>query len=61
MHYVLVAATPAALGKKYYWSRGLDGFTEAELLATQFRNSDDAYTELVDEEITDIAEVRRIG
>ena len=58
----LIVAKIEALGAPWvYWSRGYDGFVKDRSKATEFETVDDAYAELYDCELTDIAEVRTLA
>ena len=58
----LIVAKLTVLGAPWiYWSRGYDGFTKDRSKATEFETVDDAYAELYDYDLTDIAEVRTLG
>ncbi len=61
MRYYIIVADARINDKSSYWSRGYNGFVENELsCATQFHSLLDVCTELVDEELTDIAHVRAV-
>ena len=59
--YFIIVADDQISNKNSYWNRGHGGFVLNEpYTAAQFPNAEEAYVELVDENLTDIAHVRAV-
>ncbi len=59
--YFIIVSDMRINDKNSYWSRGHGGFVLDEPdTATQFPNAEEAYVELIDEDLTDLAHVRAI-